>query len=729
LIRKLVLAASLVCSILVVPEAAEAASACGNSGGHTLCVTAPAATLVGSTTITVTNTPNSGTVIATWVPSGKPATNLITRGQPSPQTGDYSFVWPTQKYLDGSGVLRIQFGSTSAASVQVSVTLQNGNTGDFQHSPADWANYLPGAWMASNDPVLPAVGDGPSDEPEPNSVAAAIAATSPPLFLFLGDIYEKGTFTENLNVYGQNSMDGGGGSLWGTIGTVTQPTIGNHEAPNQTAWTDYWHNRPLYTSFRFGNVLFFDLASSATSMAAGSAQYNYVQSVLASTANPPPPCIVAFWHIPALHKDTINAGELAIWTLLADNGVDLVLNGHVHNMTQYRPLNDQLQLPTGGQATMVQLISGAGGHGLGGASSASRVEWTMGKKAGVLWLTLNGARNGGTPSSLSWAFKDRTGTVLHTGARDCGSGPVPPAPPSVTGFSPTSGPLGISVTIDGSGFSGASDVQFNGTSVGPGNFTVNSDSQITATVPSGATTGPISVVGPGGTGTSSTDYMVTVPPISRVGQIGSVSNISGGALDTLSVTVGPGGVAAGDTITVGVAAQGNVSIRSVTDTAGNSYQTDVLRQYSGGSNKCTSALASAFASTALAGGDRITVTVSSGNTWGFVAEEWSGLSATQPDQTGGADSADVPTTVVSVSTVGPTNQAVEVVYGLSCLGGWSGITAGSGYTLTADLKMSLGTTKRELGLEYMLTSSAGPQTATFSLSTARNWSAAIVTYR
>ena len=728
MLLKFVVVASLVSSILVVTEAAEAASACGSSGGHTLCLTAPDASLVGSATITVTNTPNSGTVIATWVPSGKSAINLITRAQPSPQTGDYSFVWPTQKYLDGSGVLRIQFGSTSAA--QVSVTLQNGNTGDFQHSPADWASYLPGAWTASNDPVVPAVGDGPSDEPEPNSVAAAIAATSPPLFLFLGDIYEKGTFTENLNAYGQNSMDGGGGTLWGAMGTVTQPTIGNHEAPNKTAWTDYWHNRPLYTSFRFGNVLFFDLASSAASMAAGTAQYNYVQSVLASTANPPPPCIVAFWHIPALHKDAINAGILPIWTLLADNGGDLVLNGHVHNMTQYRPLDDQLQLPTGPEATMVQLISGAGGHGLGGASSASRVEWTMGKKAGVLWLTLDGAANGGTPTSLAWAYKDKTGTVLHTGARDCGSGSVPPPPPSVAGFSPPSGPVGTNVTIDGSGFSGASDVQFNGVSVGSGKFTVGSDIQITATVPSGATTGPISVVGPGGTGTSSTDYMVTVPPISRVGQIGSVSNTSGGTLKTLSVTVGPGGVAAGDTIILGMTAQGNVSVSSVTDTAGNSYDTDVLRQYSGSSNKCTSALASAFASTALAPGDRITVTVSSGNTWGFVAEEWSGLSATgQPDQTGGADSADVTSTLVSVSTAGPTDQAVEVVYGLTCLGTWSGITAGSGYTLTADLKMSLGTTRRELGLEYMLTSSAGPQTATFTLSTARTWSAAIATYR
>ena len=80
--------------------------------------------------------------------------------------------------------------------------------------------------------------------------------------------------------------------------------------------------------------------------------------------------------------------------------------------------------------------------------------------------------------------------------------------PSISGFSPSSGPAGSSVTVNGAGFTGATDVTFNGTSVGPGNFTVVSDIQITATVPQGATTGKISVTTPGGTATSSTDFTV-----------------------------------------------------------------------------------------------------------------------------------------------------------------------------------------------------------------------------
>jgi hypothetical protein len=422
------------------------------------------------------------------------------------QTGDYSFVWPTRKYLDGSGVLRVQHGSTGSSAVDVPVTLSNGNISDFQHSPNDWASFLPGPWTQSRDPVVAAVGDGPSAEQKARDLAQSIVLAGPDLFTFLGDIYEDGTFTEWVNHYGQNSMDGGPGTLWGQMGTITQPTIGNHEI--LADWQDYFHQRPLYTSFRFGNVLFLDLASSSAAMTAGSAQYNYVKSILTSATNPPPPCIVAYFHKPALSKGTIESSRLPMWTLLANNGGDLVLNGHVHTMIQYKPLNAQLQLPSPGEPTMVQLVNGSGGFSTGSAyTSDARVEWSVGKTPGAIYLTLNGAADGGTPSSLSWAYKATNGTVLKTGTRACGD--VPPTPLEITGFSPAGGPPGTSVTIDGSGFTGATDVRFNGTSVGSGNFTVNSGALITATVPSAATTGPISVVTPGGTATSSSSFTVT----------------------------------------------------------------------------------------------------------------------------------------------------------------------------------------------------------------------------
>ena len=79
--------------------------------------------------------------------------------------------------------------------------------------------------------------------------------------------------------------------------------------------------------------------------------------------------------------------------------------------------------------------------------------------------------------------------------------------PVILSFDPTSGPEGTAVTITGTSFTGARLVTFGG--VKATTFTVDSDTQITATVPVGAKTGKIVVAAPGGNATSSTDFTVT----------------------------------------------------------------------------------------------------------------------------------------------------------------------------------------------------------------------------
>ena len=83
--------------------------------------------------------------------------------------------------------------------------------------------------------------------------------------------------------------------------------------------------------------------------------------------------------------------------------------------------------------------------------------------------------------------------------------------PTITSFTPTFGPTGKVVTITGTNFSGTgfttTSVKFNNVTA---TFTVNSATQITATVPSTATTGKITVTTPGGTATSTANFVVSV---------------------------------------------------------------------------------------------------------------------------------------------------------------------------------------------------------------------------
>ena len=84
---------------------------------------------------------------------------------------------------------------------------------------------------------------------------------------------------------------------------------------------------------------------------------------------------------------------------------------------------------------------------------------------------------------------------------------VTAAGPTITSFAPTSGAVGTSVVITGTNFTAITSVRFfNGKTA---TYVVNSTTQITATVPSGATTGQIQVTNATGTGTSAGVFTVT----------------------------------------------------------------------------------------------------------------------------------------------------------------------------------------------------------------------------
>lgn len=79
--------------------------------------------------------------------------------------------------------------------------------------------------------------------------------------------------------------------------------------------------------------------------------------------------------------------------------------------------------------------------------------------------------------------------------------------PQIKSFTPPSGPVGTAVTITGVSLTQTTKVTFGG--VAANSFTVNSDTQVTATVPTGAKTGKIVITTPGGTASSGTSFTVT----------------------------------------------------------------------------------------------------------------------------------------------------------------------------------------------------------------------------
>jgi subtilisin family serine protease len=92
---------------------------------------------------------------------------------------------------------------------------------------------------------------------------------------------------------------------------------------------------------------------------------------------------------------------------------------------------------------------------------------------------------------------------------------VAPLPaPTISSFSPASGPVGASVLINGTNLSAVTSVQFNG--VAASVWRIISPTQISATVPLGATTGAVRVSTATASATSSTAFTVTTPPAAVV---------------------------------------------------------------------------------------------------------------------------------------------------------------------------------------------------------------------
>jgi hypothetical protein len=155
-----------------------------------------------------------------------------------------------------------------------------------------------------------------------------------------------------------------------------------------------------------------------------------------------------------------------------------------------------------------------GGFRLHGAMDDVRL-WSTALTADQIPAEMNTELSGDEVGLVGyWKMNETGGTTVHDaspyGTNGTYEGILPPAP-TLTGISARSGPAagGTQVTITGTGFTGATAVNFGSTKVT--SFTVVSDTQITATSPPGAGVVDVTVVGAGGTSaTSSSDQFIYV---------------------------------------------------------------------------------------------------------------------------------------------------------------------------------------------------------------------------
>jgi len=110
--------------------------------------------------------------------------------------------------------------------------------------------------------------------------------------------------------------------------------------------------------------------------------------------------------------------------------------------------------------------------------------------------------------------------------------------PKITGFTSVA-PVGDTIEIDGSNFTGATAVKFGAVAVATGHFSVDTDSVISAEVPATAVSGKITVTTPAGSGTSTGSFTVMLRPTvtnftPASGPVGTTVTVTGTSLAWVS---------------------------------------------------------------------------------------------------------------------------------------------------------------------------------------------------
>jgi len=177
-----------------------------------------------------------------------------------------------------------------------------------------------------------------------------------------------------------------------------------------------------------------------------------------------------------------------------------------------------LTAPAGGCTYAINATSqpfpAGGGTGLVNISTSAGCAWTA--MSNMSWVKITAGSSGSGPSIVNYTVAANTaaaraGTMIIAGltftVSQAGAGGT--ICPTVASINPSSGAAGTSVMITGTNFTGVTAVKFNNNLAAQ--FQVVSDTQITATVPSNAVSGPITLSKPNCVDLQTATFTVSSP--------------------------------------------------------------------------------------------------------------------------------------------------------------------------------------------------------------------------
>lgn len=226
------------------------------------------------------------------------------------------------------------------------------------------------------------------------------------------------------------------GPTWGRVQSIIRPTPGSHEylSSNPDAYgasgctsgaqgyfsyfgaaaadpprgyysfdLGGWHIVSLNTNLADAN------SCPIVSCTADSEQEQWLRADLAAH---PASCTLAFFHHPLFTSKTRSYASRPLWDALYAAGVDVVLNGHVHNYERFAPQRpDGTADPAGG---IRQFVVGTGGKSREDLGTAAPNSEARGNDFGVLGLTLRrGSYDWRFPPVAGATFTDAGSTACH----------------------------------------------------------------------------------------------------------------------------------------------------------------------------------------------------------------------------------------------------------------------------------------------------------------------------